>query len=65
MVVAIADAAAGGERDFVRPQQHAIDVLNPRLAVMAVDRRRQIRLVHNVEDGRETPPRVTWRNDSR
>jgi hypothetical protein len=48
MVTAIANAFADGERDFVRLQQRAIDVLNPQTPVAAVERRKRIRLVHSV-----------------
>jgi hypothetical protein len=50
MVSAIADAFADGERDFVRLQQRAIDVLNPPTPVTAVERRKRMRLVHSVAE---------------
>jgi hypothetical protein len=50
MVTAITNTVAGGERDFMRLQQKALDALGVRPPVKAVDRRKQIRLVHSSDE---------------
>ena len=50
MVTAITNTVAGGERDFMRLQQKALDALGVRPLVKAVDRRKQIRLVHSSDE---------------
>jgi hypothetical protein len=50
MATAIENAVGTGERDFVRLQQKAIDVVGARPLVKAVERRKHLRSVPSTQD---------------